>query len=454
MTTLGAAASAQPRPVAVHGVAYDSLRRRPLKEALVALLGGDRTAVTDSRGRFHFDSVPPGVHTFSVQHPDLDSLGLSGPTRRATITDGREEIRLSVPSFETLWRTACGDGRIPEDSGFVYGTVREAGHHTAVAGAIVDVAWTEVTFVQARSTPGRVTSGRQVVERKWHNRARTDSTGNYTVCDIPAAYPWGYGTFIRADAGTSVSGIVDLALGAGRVRRRDLVVGAADTSRRGIVSGVLMEPNGHGFPDLLVVLDGVREMVTDADGRFFARDVLTGTRLLEVRAVGMKPTVTTVDVFAGDTAVVVIEMRSIPTLATTRVTAMHGNRSLHGQFLVAEIESRRKTGLGYTMDSTAIIVHRTFIDAIRGTPNVQIRDAARAQLEITVADGHGGRCTPDIWIDGTLAVVPHLIDLQPYEVAAVEIFPRYLELPARFIRDTRRGQGCGAILVWTKYGVR
>jgi hypothetical protein len=111
-------------------------------------------------------------------------------------------------------------------------------------------------------------------------------------------------------------------------------------------------------------------------------------------------------------------------------------------------------GLGYWMDSTAIAVHRTFIDAIRGTPSLQIRDVARAQLEITLPDNHGGRCTPDIWIDGAPAEGPHLIDLQPHEVAAVEIFPRYVEFPARFIRDRRRGEGCGAILVWTKYGIR
>src|SRR5688572_10472688 len=69
--------------VPVNGVAFDSLRGQPLKEALIKIIGLQGTATTDDRGRFRFDSVSPGVRTFIVQHPLLDSAGFPGISRRA-----------------------------------------------------------------------------------------------------------------------------------------------------------------------------------------------------------------------------------------------------------------------------------------------------------------------------------------------------------------------------------
>ena len=93
--------------MAVRGVAYDSIRRQPLRDAFVSILvsgAGARNTTTDSHGRFQFDSVPPGDYTFAVQHAVLDSLGLSGVSRKATVATEGGEVRLGVPSFGTLWR--------------------------------------------------------------------------------------------------------------------------------------------------------------------------------------------------------------------------------------------------------------------------------------------------------------------------------------------------------------
>src|SRR5215813_1621468 len=79
-------ASAQAAPVSVRGVAFDNLRGKPLREARITLVGGNQVTTTDDRGRFHFDSVSPGPHTFSMQHAALDSLGFNGFSTRATIT--------------------------------------------------------------------------------------------------------------------------------------------------------------------------------------------------------------------------------------------------------------------------------------------------------------------------------------------------------------------------------
>src|SRR5262249_18358979 len=113
----------------VRGVAYDSIRRQPLRDAFVSILGseaGARNTTTDSHGRFQFDSVPPGDYTFAIQHAVLDSLGLSGVSRKATVATEDAEVRLGVPSFGTLWRIECAGLPVPKDSGFAFGPLRDA----------------------------------------------------------------------------------------------------------------------------------------------------------------------------------------------------------------------------------------------------------------------------------------------------------------------------------------
>ena len=78
-----------------------------------------------------------------AQHPILDSIGLSGLSAHATVSEATNEVKLAVPSFATLWRAACGNGTVPKDSGIVYGTIRDAARGTPVANAVVEIMWSE-----------------------------------------------------------------------------------------------------------------------------------------------------------------------------------------------------------------------------------------------------------------------------------------------------------------------
>jgi hypothetical protein len=94
----------------VHGIACDSLHGRPLAGAFIMIVGSSRNAMSDSRGNLQFDTLPPGVFTFLLQHPLLDSLGLSERPERLTIQRAEDVIRLSAPSFTTMWKLECGPG--------------------------------------------------------------------------------------------------------------------------------------------------------------------------------------------------------------------------------------------------------------------------------------------------------------------------------------------------------
>jgi len=72
--------------VSVRGVAWDSLRSGPLGGAFIGIAGTTRSATTDARGRFRFDSVAPGTHTFTMQHDVLDSIGFTGRSVRVAVS--------------------------------------------------------------------------------------------------------------------------------------------------------------------------------------------------------------------------------------------------------------------------------------------------------------------------------------------------------------------------------
>ena len=168
---------AVPKTMPVHGVAYDSIRREPLRDAFVSILGsqsGARNTTTDSHGRFQFDSVAPGDYTFAIQHAVLDSLGLTGISRKATVVSEGDEIRLGVPSFGTLWRIECAGLHVPKDSGFVFGTIRDATTMRPLAHAHIQISWTEFEA-----------KGGRVRGRIWRAEGVADDSGNYSVCDVP-----------------------------------------------------------------------------------------------------------------------------------------------------------------------------------------------------------------------------------------------------------------------------
>jgi len=426
--------------VPVRGVAYDGLRGAPLRNALITLVGSNQNTRTDSRGRFHFDSVLPGAHTFAMQHAALDSLGFSGLSTRAMITNGRDEVRIAVPSFATLWRHACGSTRAPDDSGFVYGTIRDAETGGPIANATVDVTWTQMMLH----------SRRNVVQRTWHTATRSDSTGSYAVCGVAVAEWLRIRAEIDSGASGRASGWIDLSPVEVRIQRRDLLVGSAsasDSTRRGKIVGIVTDAAGDAFADARIVMDGLPEMRSGTDGSFTIKNAPAGTHQIEVMSVGIAPVVTIVDVRPRDTTSVAIQLGMPIVLEGVKVV---GARV--GNVLAAEFVMRRKSGVGYAMDSTQIGQFRTVFEAIQTTPSTTVR-FDRNVMAISMPNVRGGICAPQVRIDGLPAEFGHIIDLQPSEVAAIEVYARPTMVPAQFVIGASPPT-CGMILVWTKYGFR
>jgi hypothetical protein len=421
--------------VSVHGVAYDSLRGGPLRNAFIAVVGTVRSAHSDERGRFRLDSVSPGTYIFAVQHDALDSLGFAELATRAAVVDGHDEVRISVPSFATLWRAACGPRPPPKDSGFVYGIVRDASSPAPVANAFVDLSWIEL----------RIDKQRGVTQRHWRFETRTNADGRFSVCGVPVTH------WLRIGAGVAsgASGLIDLAPSELRVRRRDLVIGPTGSRSRsvGTITGLLTDANGAPFVNARVVVDDSSEVWSGADGSFTVRNVPAGTRQIEILSIGTRAVVTAVDVLPNDTATLAVRLSRVTTLDVVRVTA-----SRRGRVLVEQIEARRRSGHGYLIDATEIARRTTLSSVFSELPSARV-EARSGNFTVFVPDGRGGMCAPDVWIDGAISAYAALSMIQPKEVAAVELFPRAGSVPTQYSRDSRSRRSCGAILVWTNWGL-
>jgi protocatechuate 3,4-dioxygenase beta subunit len=427
--------SATQRPaVPVRGTVFDSLRGRPLANAFVTVGGVSGASATDAKGRFRFDSVPPGVYTVTAQHPVLDSIGLSGLAARATVEAGGREVQLAVPSFETLWRSSCA-GRVPRDSGIVFGNVRHAKGGAPVANAGIELSWADLVLDRRRS----------VVQRQWRIETRTNAQGGYAVCGVPSRV----GLVVRAANDSSASGQIDIPPNGIRVQRRDLMIGSATPGpfERGAIVGVVVDPQGQPVSGARVLSEGLAEVRTNADGRFRVNDVPAGTRQIEVLAIGVAPALAAADVTPGDSAIIDVHLQRVLTLDAVRTMAARGNR-----VFAAEFDARRRSGFGYSRDSSDIIRYPQFPNVLRDVPGLTVRQGA-SSLTITVSDGKGGSCEPEVLIDGAPAAFGHLVDLLPNEVGGLEVYARASRIPARFVPPGIQPQ-CGMILVWTKYGFR
>jgi hypothetical protein len=440
---LGALASsrlaAAQRPIApIHGVVFDSLRGQPLRDASVMMTGAHGSAIsTDERGRFQFDSVSPGVYTITVHHAVLDSIGVFGLSAHATITDGETDIHLAVPSFATLWRAACGAGRVPADSGIVYGTVRDVRSGAPVVGAAIVLSWRDLLLDHKT---------RRVLERKYRIDTRTNANGGYAVCGVVADLA----VRLRAASDSAASGTIKLLPSGIRVLRHDLAIGPVgpDPANRGSISGIVSGSDGEPIVGAHVQTDSLPDAVTDTAGRFTFGRVPSGSAQFDVLTIGSLPTTRIVDVVPGETTHVAVQVQTVVTLDGMRTTAA----AAMGRIYASEFTARRTMGFGYSMDSTTINGYNEFVNVLQSVPSLTVH-VRSSGLSITVPDGEGGSCAPDVLIDGAPAANGHLLGLFPHEIAGLEVYATSAHVPSRFARVGIQSQ-CGMILVWTKYGFR
>lgn len=420
-----------PATVTVRGVAFDSLRVQRLRGALLSLERTGQTAISDDSGLFHFDGVAPGAHTLLMQHDALDSLGIAVVRRDITVSDGRETVRIAVPSIETLWWRTCGRTRVPSDSGFVFGAVRDARTGDPVPGARLFITWSEIEYDRQRGVRQDLLGG----------ELRTASDGSYTACGLPT----GMMLELRLAADGYATLGIDVPLAAPGVLRQDLFVRArGDSLLTGTVRGVVRGLDGAPVARAGVARPGDEQLLTDAAGRFVMPGVPIGTNALDVRSIGSAPFTVHLRVAPDDTVDVVLGLRRLSVLQEVRVAAT----SLVVQRFVNELAERRALGIATIVDSTAVSRRGTIVGALSNAAHLWVNNRGRIFIGPQGVDP----CAPRVWIDRRQLddelVQDELKAVSVENIGAIEVYQQSTMIPQEFWG--RGPHPCAVIVIWTK----
>lgn len=456
----------------IQGTLFDSLTMKPVARASVMLMTSGRTARSDDRGRFEFDSVSVGEHEIGFSSSALDSAGLGVLGGVASVAANQtSKVALTTPSFRTFWANRCNaSNTFGKDSTIVWGTVRDVVSDSLRAGVVASFSW----FNLRPQKTGLIVD-------ELRREIASDPAGNYFACGLPGDVV----LTVQAISAAAASGRVTFASSDRRVHYLDFTVSSemvvSDTVKlvtredslkadmlRGTASvrGTVVDHKGKPLANALVALASDSTVRTGADGTFRLRNLPAGTHTLLVRRVGSAAATPVVQLRPDATVETTVQLSDIPTLATVnvRTTAVKGRDRL-------AYEERQKAGFGYAIDGRKLASKMDMFQALYNIPGLTVvrsgfgvEMAMRVTSMGSMAGSQGipvetvtkprtaqtigpGQCLPDAFLDG-IPTPPDLASSMPIDAhRAIEVYPRAMTVPGQF----GRFGGCGVVLFWTKF---
>ncbi len=457
----------------LRGVAYDSVRARPLGLAIIQLvnardLGDTRAIRADSLGRFCVDSLEPGPWIVGALHPWLDSLAVEELVVRVEVKgNGASRTSIAVPSGRTLVARVCGDAAARDSVGYVHGLLRSVRSLAADAPGTVRMQLVEFTLKNTR------------IERSLEGvEVQSAATGRYVVCGVPAG-----GTLrARAWAGVDSTDVLDVVLPAHGIAQLDLLIGEARrmTMMVAAASAVASDSVADSLAatDIEVVrgtarIDGITRVFTGgagdqrladarvtvwgsgldvrsaSDGRFALSGLPTGSYLLETTAIGYQPSREIVELRADASLSVSMRLERLLTLDTVQVRAQR--RRLPGPSMVG-FEERRQRGFGKFLGPEDLDkrVESQTSDLFATLAGVRVVPGVGGDRVLMRGDFRG-YCVPTVFIDGMRILNVDGQDtlndyVSPMEIRAIEVYVTAVTRPPEFTMGTST---CGSIVIWT-----
>jgi hypothetical protein len=429
----GKAVPAGPQAAFPHGVIAgyiaDSLYGGPLVGAQITVEGINSAVISDSMGRFRVDSVPPGRYRIGIFHPLLDSLGMSIASPPLNVAaDSTLSLVFATPSAPTIVRLECGT--VPADTGdaaatsLIIGRVLDAETDAPVAGAHVSLRW------------GHLHTTLSVKMR--HAQAQWDTTtgpnGEFRFCHVPSGFAGvAHASRVAADS----SGVSRPYAMRGRlVRFLVLHVPAADSESQTaratsgpasltgrVVRGGNGDDRGIPFIGAVVTVAGARDTaITGDSGQFTLHGLPTGSRTMEVRALGWEPEALPTELSRRTVRNVIVPLGTKTAILDAVVVTATLNAGLHR----IGFDERKRLGIGHFLgpDDIAKVTAFEFVDLMVTMPGVRRRFDESGNAYLTPTRGTIG-CVSYV-VDGMpfLEATPGQInDVLPVtEIGAVEVY--------------------------------
>ena len=397
-----------------------------------------------------------GVQTCAlpIYHPALDvlglySLGASVDASPQVVTN----VALAIPSFATLWRSACGAHSTPRDGeGFVFGRVVSGLSSAPAPGTSIDLAW-----------EGPASAGALEPATTTRKRTSADSTGSYAFCGVAD------GQLVTLSAIGGGTSTIPISFRAGpRIVRRDVTLPSSDVIARimsdtasiapmtspdgGTIAGIVRDSTAQPVRDARITVSGVSgEWRSTATGRFVARGIPPGTRVVAVRALGFVAERRLVTFASRDSANFSVSM--VPLVTTLATIKIEDFRRFDAHR--SELEQRRRFSFAYMADSLQLAKLPGVVEAfnfpgvytkwrqgqwwiyMRGTNGIVSKGGSGLAME----------CEPSIFVDGMPTDIDFLNALTKDEIALIEVYNTAAEAPSQYA-GTR--SNCGVVLVWLK----
>ncbi len=286
-TSRDLAAQSDSGTATLHGVVFDSTEMKPLGGARVAVLGTTAMADADAEGRFELSGIPAGEHWVSFFHQRLQALGVSAPSKQVSFNPGEDvEVELTVPSGKTLLMAWC----MAEQAGPGY---------AAVAGVVTD----SLTGVPL---PRAIVTARPAQRRAGDPEpveTRTDETGYYRLCTIPA----GREMKLQAQFGQSSGRTATVSVPQGDAAIQDLML--LLSAQGSLVGQVHDYQTGAPLGGAVVSALGTGlSQITDSTGSFVLDGLPPGRHLVTTEYLGYGQRTDSVTVFSQETVDIQIRM--------------------------------------------------------------------------------------------------------------------------------------------------
>lgn len=432
---LFAAAASSAWAQEVSGTVYDSIAGAPLAGARVQLADPRdlaaplaATATTDSAGRFSLGEVPPGRYLVGFSHSVLEELGVEPPTLEVEVGSAAVALQLAVPGPARLMHALCGSHSLAGREGAIAGVLRDADSQLPVGGSVV-ARWIELVF--------GVTGFRQRVRQ--HTVSADPSSGRFLICELPADVE----IALLAAHDSDATGAIPVTFARQGFVRRDLWIGSARSAR---ISGRIHSARGAPVEGALVKISGsALEARTEANGSYVITTLPGGSRTVMVSALGYMPEQRAVDIIAGASLTLDIELTTVRTvLDTVSVMAERLYAADRSGF-----ERRRRQGIGYFIDRSDIdrLMPAQLSDLFRGIPSARLEHVPGGML--IRMRGEGSSCAPLVFLDGLRLSGVDMSDLdrlvQPRDIESLEVYTEELA-PAEFTTL----DDCGVVVIWTR----
>jgi hypothetical protein len=439
----------------LQGVAVDSLHNDPLAGALIQVEGSGRIAITDSIGRFLVDSILPGRYRVAVDHPLLDTLGITLVTDTVSIAlNSVTRTVISVPGPERMASLLCPAGRSTRGPGALVGRIREPDTDEPAVGA-------RVSLVYFDPDPPGIPSNLRIKKTPRVREATVAADGTYRICGLPASFE-GKLQAQRKDGGATAEVTIEqsealMALRSMSVAALPKTIAADSTGKTPAgnlkgsarVFGKVVNASGVPVAGARVGLMGSSAAaMTRADGSFVLDSLPSGTQALVVRQLGYRPTEQTVELSARAPTRATVKLGVfVPELSPVEVVSQRQE----GLQKVGFLDRKRNSAGGHFIDPETIEKRNAlkFTDLLRSVPGVAVREQnGQAQLYST-RSSTGDGCV-NVWVDNSPWRSLEAGDLdafvRPMEVAAIEFY-QGTSVPPQF---SSVGQNCAAVVVWTK----